>query len=242
MRLVELVVMGIGILVEGRHDDTRRGEPGIEVPMPIGAIASGDPREPDHLADPEQSIQLLLDVLCAPPGVAIVVQDATAGDDRRALAVHLQRPAFEDEFGAQSAHLRTLQHLTRDQGVRIVLLLSSPSIEIEVHADELRTAHDKYRSGVAHPQIVDVHLDDADALTGEACGERDLRGPGEQAHGFEARDRVGHVGQIALHLRHQVRAPDLLGGPKAIQVRVCGALSSGISQADVASGDEDGPA
>ncbi|MNF64946.1 hypothetical protein D3C84_466920 [compost metagenome] len=151
----DLVVVGLGVVVEVGDDHAGLDEARIEIDVGVGDVLALDARQPDDFAQPQALFQFCLDLGLAPVGIAVAVDPAAFGHDPGAVAIHFDATALAHQFASLVIRLGVFG----DQGgqLRIVrmLLFVAPAVEVEVHGAEVAVAiDDKIGADVAHPDVV----------------------------------------------------------------------------------------
>ena len=163
----------------------------------------------------QQPLQLALAFGLAHVWIAVLVEHATLGDDRRALPVDLDAATFEHQVGFDAAHAGAMRHERGHLGVQIEVLFLAPTVEIEVDAGLLsRLCHDKHRARIAHPEIIVRTYHEVDLVTHELPGLRHIRLTNQHGNRFVSGDAEGDGGEVAPHLRKKLPAPDFSAGTK----------------------------
>ncbi|KVN32000.1 hypothetical protein WJ63_06605 [Burkholderia pyrrocinia] len=170
--------MGIRFIARNHH--ARTGKASVKIGMAVGDISPCDPRQPYDFVQAEQTLQFSFALRFAHARIAVAVEDAALGDDGGALAVHFDAATFHDKITAQLADAGLLAHEAGDLGIAFVVLFFSsvvmffsPAIEIEIDRGQFALAvFNKYRSGIAHPQVIDGLDDQLGRCTAFAGGDR----------------------------------------------------------------------
>ncbi|MCY1210372.1 hypothetical protein D9M72_220580 [compost metagenome] len=207
------VVVGVGVVVQARDHHARRGKARIEIGVAVGDVAARDAGQPDDLAQAQQALELGLAGLLAQAGVAVGIEHAALGDDRRARAVDLDAAAFEHEPRAQALHLGGVGHVLGHFGVARMRLLVAPAVEVEIDAGPFaRAVAHEHGAGVAHPQVVHrLHLE-RHAVAAQARGQVVLLLAHQQVHGLEGGDGAGDLRQVLARRLQQAPPPDAFAG------------------------------
>ncbi|MNU76433.1 hypothetical protein D3C71_659850 [compost metagenome] len=101
----DLVVVGLGVVVEVGDHHARLDETRIEVDVSIGDVLALDARQPDDFAQPQAFLQLLFDLGLAPVGVAVFIEPAAFSHDPGTVTIHLDATALAHQFTAQVSGL-----------------------------------------------------------------------------------------------------------------------------------------
>src|SRR5215210_3236154 len=144
------------------------------------------------------------------------MQQALLRGDERALAVHGDGSALEDEVARVDALLpQVLEHPGGDlHVVRVGMELLAPGVEAEVDPGPAAGAVEhEDRAGVAHPGVVDRDVDHIHALAAGGACLLCLRRVGDHQHRLEGRHGVRDLGVVGLR-RGEVLLPHVpAGGP-----------------------------
>ena len=186
--------------------------------------------DPDDLLHAQVLLQLLVAVRAQLLGPGLVVghgrvaagiEQAHVGGDDRALAVHVDGAALEDEaFGTVATAAAHLGHLEGDLLVFVprevqAVLEAAVGVEVPMHGALVALVVDHPGgAGVAHPRVVGGHLDDGDVLVvlEHGLGVGVVRLVHAHGDGLELGDSARHVGVLLLS---RLRAP----GPRVGAVR-----------------------
>ena len=127
------------ILGPGQRHMSRAGEAGELIDVPSGLVEIHTLSQPQHGGDPQIAPQLLLDVGAGQLRVAVGVQQALLSRQARPLAVDMNGPSFEHEFGSITIGPFDRQNLLRNLVVEIPrdvesAIQSAPGVEGPIHA------------------------------------------------------------------------------------------------------------
>jgi hypothetical protein len=194
-------VVRVGLLDHLEEHLARPRERGDEVDVPVGVTVLDEAlAEPDDPIDAEEVAQAGLDLVLAEVRVAVGVEQALLGGQRRPGSVDDDRPALEHHAGVVGRDGELLAQLPRDLGVGVVGIEPlTPGVELE-HARRARAvaAEQEDRAAVAQPRVVDRQLDDVDRLGERAPGLVGGTGLDDHRHRLELGDRVGRLGVVGL--------------------------------------------
>src|SRR5688572_2779818 len=193
-----------GVVGPVQRDHSRLHETGQVVDMAIGLVVDHALAQPDDLPHAEVITQMLLDVRTAHVRISVAVQQALLGDQRRALAIHVDGAAFIDERRAISVTGFDLQHLASHGVVQVPREIQpavepAPGIEAPVHTAFHAFLVDHERGAdVAHPGVVVGNLDHAPGFGQQAARELEVLRGHAHAHGLEPRDGGSHFRENPL--------------------------------------------
>ena len=125
--------------------------------MAAGLVVEDACAEPDRLFDSDIVGQRAFDLLARKAGIAVGIEQAFLGGDQRALAIDMDRAAFEHDGRTIAVGALDLGHLGGDQIVLVpgevkAPIEPAPGIEDPVdRADRAAVIDDKGRAAVAHP-------------------------------------------------------------------------------------------
>jgi hypothetical protein len=122
--------------------------------------------EPEDFLDAERALQGSFGFCFVPIGVAIWIEQALAGGDERALPVHFDSAAFEDEIVPGEFNAGGARDLIGDFRVVRQLILAAPTVKAETDTASAR----KDRTGVSKPDVAERAGDDLRALRQSKLG------------------------------------------------------------------------
>ncbi len=189
----------VGLGVDGDHARAQEGRDDVDVAAGAEAlvVAGEAARDPDRLGGAEVGVDLRLDLLLGPVGVAALAQLHGLGEQHGALAVDVDAAALVDQAGGEALRPGEVDHLLGD--VLVVLpagpLLCAPAVEHPVGRRQFALAvGEEGGADVAHPGVVQRALDDQ-YLGGEvALGVVLLAAVHHHGHRLEPDDGVGDGG------------------------------------------------
>jgi len=135
-----------------------------------GLVVHHAPAEPDDLAHAQVFAQPPLDVAALTVRIAVGVEQALLGDERRALTVDVDGTALVNDRGAVAIETLGLEHLARDQIVLVpgkiqAATQAAPGVEVPIDtAHGAAAVHDTGWADIAHPGVIVGHFHDAHAL------------------------------------------------------------------------------
>lgn len=150
--------------------------------------------QPDDGFDVQVTLELRLDLRATETRVAIGIEQAFLGRDHRALPVHVDRAAFEDEWRPVTLAAFDLGDFLRYRIVTVpgkieAALQAAPRVELPVDAaDAAAIVDDERRPDVTHPRIVAREFHHAHRRRQQSTRIRVLRGRDADSHGLAARD------------------------------------------------------
>ncbi len=178
--------------------------------MPVRVVVLQAVSEPEDRRDAERVLEAVLDRLPGHPRVAVAVQEALAGRQARAFAVHLDRAAFEHPREAERGEPGRRGDPSRDGVVVGQDVLAAPAVEGERDRRAARArSREKDGCRVAQPDVAERDHEEARPETrerrrGEAAvlvvGHEDVEalaaGPAARV---AVRDRGGELHERRLH-------------------------------------------
>ncbi len=135
------------------------------VDMAAGLVEIDALPQPDHGGHAEIALQHALDVGARDRPVAIRIEQALLGGQARALAVHVNRPAFQHEGGSIALRTLDLQHFLCDLVIAVPRKVQTPvqaAPRVEGPIDAAAPAlgvDDESRPAVPDPGIVAAEFD-----------------------------------------------------------------------------------
>src|SRR4029077_406562 len=164
------------------------------VDVPVGLIVEYTLAEPDEVAHAQVVAQLPLDVAALEVRIAIGVQQAFLGDQRRALTVDVDGAAFVHQRGAVAIEPLDVQHLARHEIILVPRKIQSPgqaAPRVEAPVDAAYGAAPVHYAGgpdITHPGIIVRHLHHAHALGQQRARGAVVRGRRPDRDRLELRD------------------------------------------------------
>ena len=209
------VVIGLGVVVEVGDDHAFAGKACVEVDVGIGDVLVLDARQPDDFAQAQIGLQLGFDLRPAHARIAVAVDPAALGHDRRAVAINFNATALTGQLTADVGGVGLVAQFISHQGVVSMGLLVAPTVEVEVHqAATALIVHHKAAAKVAHPDVIQRHTDELD-IGGAALafGQRQLRRATEHGHRLVLGDGLGQQRHGVVYRRGPI-GPDARGRAK----------------------------
>ena len=219
-------VLRIALVVRPReHHFAGPRETAQVVDVPVRLVVDDAFAQPDDAGDAQVFVQQDLHLTRVELRIAVRVQQALLGGEQRALAVDVNRTAFQHERRAIAVAAFDLQHLARDQVVLVprkveAVAQSAPGVEQPVDAAHgALVVHDERRTDVPHPRIVARHLHDADRVRQHRPRVHELRARNTDSDRLTGRDCRRHCGECGLR---GLRATAPVAGPLGPQQPAAG--------------------
>ncbi len=137
--------------------------------MPVGFIVEQAIRQPDNFIHSQVIAEDRFDLFAGQVRVAVAIEQALFGGDQRALAIHVDRAAFEHKaLGDVTRAALDFQHFAAQLRIEIprriqAAIEAAPCVEFPVHAAHFATVvDDERRPAVAHPGVVAAHFHNTD--------------------------------------------------------------------------------
>lgn len=189
-------VGGVRLGVDHHHAGAGEGGHDVHVALgAVGAVVAGQAvRQPDRLGGAEVGVDLRLDLLAGPVGVAPGAQLHGVGEEHGALAVDVDRTALVDQRGAVRTGAGEVRDVPGDLGVVLPAgpLLGAPAVEGPVHGGQpAGLVGDEGRADVAHPGVVELPLHQLYVVADDRAGALGVTGRDDQGHGLVRAHRAG---------------------------------------------------
>ncbi len=196
-RVVGVGRVGLGVDHDGAGADERGDDVDVAAGAELVVVAGESARQPDRLGGAEVGVQLGLDLLAGPVGVAALAELDGVGDQDGALAVDVDAAALVDQSGGEAPDAGQFGDVLGD--VLVVVPagpgLRAPAVEHPVRGGQSAGAVDQEgRADVTHPGVVQRALDDLHLGGDVAAGGLGLAGVDDQGDRLVADDRVGDLG------------------------------------------------
>ena len=163
----DFVLWIVAVVGPGQHHLGRAHIGTQVVDVTVGLVVQHALAQPDDHLDVQVALELRLDLRARESWIAVGIEQAFLGGDHRALPVHVDRAALEDEGCTVALAALDLDDLLRHRIVAVpgkveAAAQAAPGVELPVDAADAAAIVDhEGRADVAHPRIVAGEFDDA---------------------------------------------------------------------------------